>query len=82
VALGRLKPRAGTALRRPRRWRYLEMLPNRGIGAEIGVFRGEFTRHILRVAQPRELHLIDGWWELYGERYPDWGAYTDHGGRW
>jgi hypothetical protein len=64
---------------RPRRWRYLEMLPEGGIGAEIGVFRGEYTPDILRVARPRELHLIDGWWELYGERYPDWGAITDYG---
>lgn len=79
MALRRLKNSAGTVLGRPRRWHYLEMLPKRGIGAEIGVFRGEFTPHIIRVAQPRELHLIDGWWGLYGERYPDWGAYTDHG---
>jgi hypothetical protein len=43
------------------------------------VFRGEFTRHIIRVARPRELHLIDGWWELYGARFPDWGSYTEHG---
>jgi Methyltransferase domain len=69
----------GTALGRPRRWRYLEILPKGAIGAEIGVFRGEFTPHIIRVANPRRLHLIDGWWELYGERFPDWGAYTGHG---
>jgi predicted O-methyltransferase YrrM len=25
------------------------------------------------------LHLIDGWWELYGACFPDWGAYTEHG---
>ena len=49
------------------------------MGAEIGVFRGHFTRDILRKAKPRQLHLIDGWWELYGERYPDWGEYTDFG---
>lgn len=32
-----------------------------GIGAEIGVFRGDFSAEILRVARPRELHLIDPW---------------------
>lgn len=74
-----VKQAVGTALGRPRRWRYLEILPKGGIGAEIGVFRGEFTPFIVRVTRPKELHLIDGWWELYGERYPDWGAYTDHG---
>lgn len=31
------------------------------------------------MTRPRELHLIDGWWELYGERFPDWGAYTKYG---
>ena len=70
---------AGSLLGRPRRWRFLERLPKNAVGAEVGVFRGEYTRHIVRIAKPRELHLIDGWWELYGERYPDWGAYTDHG---
>jgi hypothetical protein len=79
MAFRRLKDGAGAALGRPRRWHYLEMLPKRAIGAEIGVFRGEFTAHILRVTRPRELHLIDGWWKLYGERFPDWGTYTDHG---
>lgn len=74
-----VKQALGTALGRPRRWRYLELLAKGGIGAEIGVFRGEFTPFIIRVTRPKELHLIDGWWELYGEHYPDWGAYTDHG---
>jgi hypothetical protein len=75
----RVKHRPGTILGRPRRWHYLEILPKGGIGAEIGVFRGEFTPHMIRVARPRELHLIDGWWELYGERFPDWGEYTGFG---
>ena len=74
-----MKHVVGTVLGRPRRWRYLEMLPKGGIGAEIGVFRGEFTPDIIRVTQPLELHLIDGWWELYGACFPDWGEYTDHG---
>jgi Methyltransferase domain len=79
MALQRLKYGVGTVLGRPRRFRYLDMLPKGGIGAEIGVFRGEFTPEIIRVTCPRELHLIDGWWELYGECYPDWGSYTEHG---
>ena len=79
MAFRRLKDGAGAAFGKPRRWNYLEMLPKRAIGAEIGVFRGEFTAHILRVTRPRELHLIDGWWKLFGERFPDWGTYTDHG---
>ena len=43
------------------------------------MFRGEFTPQIIKRAKPRELHLIDGWWTVYGERFPDWGTYTDHG---
>ena len=63
----------------PRRWHFLLDLPKGSVCAEIGVFRGELTRHILEITKPRELHLIDGWWQLYGESFPDWGAYTDHG---
>jgi Methyltransferase domain len=66
-------------LGRPRRWRFLELLPKGGIGAELGVYRGEFTSDLLRVTQPRELHLIDPWWTEFPETYPDWGDYSDHG---
>lgn len=70
----------GTLVGRPRRRHFLKRLQRGAVGAEIGVFRGEFTADILRVAQPAELHLIDGWWELYGETFPlDWGAYADWG---
>jgi hypothetical protein len=65
-----MKYRVGTAIGRPRRWRYLEHAPKGAVCAEIGVYRGQFTREILRVTQPSELHLIDGWWTLFGERYP------------
>jgi hypothetical protein len=74
-----LSYRVGTLLGRPRRERFLEIFPKDAVGAEIGVFKGEFTRHILDRTRPRELHLIDVWWKLYGETYPDWGAYTDFG---
>jgi hypothetical protein len=74
-----VKYRVGTLLGRPRREKFLERLPKHAVVAEIGVFRGEFSREIVRVAMPRELHLIDGWWELFGERFPDWGHYTDGG---
>jgi hypothetical protein len=35
------------------------------------VFRGGFSAHILRITRPRELHLVDGWWELWGEQFPE-----------
>jgi len=59
----------------------LRHLPRHARGAELGVFRGEFTRHLIEVTRPRELHLVDGWWPLFGETFPDWGAYTDFGRR-
>ncbi len=39
----------------------LRQLPRDGLGAEIGVYKGGFSSRILRVARPRELHLIDPW---------------------
>jgi len=63
----------------PRRWHFLLDFPEGSVCAEIGVFRGEYTRHILEITKPRELHLIDGWWHLYGEYFPDWGPYTEYG---
>jgi hypothetical protein len=77
--LRELKYQVGTLLGRPRRERILDLLPKHSVGAEIGVFKGEFSGHLLRRVHPRELHLIDAWWKLFGEFYPDWGAYTDFG---
>jgi hypothetical protein len=36
-------------------------LPKGGRCAEIGVWKGEFSRRILALTRPRELHLIDPW---------------------
>lgn len=57
----------------------LRLFPRNSVGAEIGVFKGEFSRELLSMTEPTELHLIDLWWVGYGEHYPDWGPYTDHG---
>ncbi|HUP83218.1 MAG TPA: class I SAM-dependent methyltransferase [Candidatus Limnocylindria bacterium] len=43
-----------------RRW-LLERLPKASVGAEIGVWQGDFSAAILDVVQPRLLHLIDPW---------------------
>jgi hypothetical protein len=75
-----LRERIGALAGRPRRRDFLKRLPQSAVGAEIGVFRGEFTREILSVARPRELHLIDGWWDLHGDTFPfTWGAYAEWG---
>jgi hypothetical protein len=45
----------------PNRSVLLERLPKNGIVAEVGVAFGDYTREILRVNTPNELHLIDSW---------------------
>lgn len=47
-------------IKRPRR-RMLSMLPRHGVGAEIGVWKGDFARAILDVTTPDRLFLIDPW---------------------
>lgn len=39
----------------------LKKLPAEGKGAEIGTWRGQFAEHMIEIARPRELHLIDPW---------------------
>jgi hypothetical protein len=51
------------------RAKFLEqMIPKGGVGAELGVYKGHFTRFILDVVAPERLHLIDPWY-LLGERW-------------
>ena len=39
----------------------VNLLPKGGVGVEIGVFKGNFSDTILRIAQPKTLHLVDPW---------------------
>jgi hypothetical protein len=43
------------------RTQLLHFLPKGGEGAEIGVCQGEFSEALLKIVQPRKLHLIDPW---------------------
>jgi hypothetical protein len=43
-----------------REW-LLEMMPKHSVCAEIGVFWGMFSRLILKIVEPKILHLIDPW---------------------
>jgi SAM-dependent methyltransferase len=45
------------------------MLPNGSVGAEIGVYMGDFAGRVVRKVQPRELHLIDPWKHEDSGRY-------------
>lgn len=52
-----------------RRRALLRTLPRGSVGAEIGVWRGDFSERILRVARPARLHLIDPWRFVDEDRY-------------
>lgn len=43
------------------RIRLLKHLGTGGVGAEVGVWKGDFSEQILEVVQPETLHLIDPW---------------------
>jgi len=57
-----------------RRLFVLELMPKGSTCAEIGVWQGDFSKTILKVTKPKELHLIDPW--TYEPNYPKmflWG---------
>ncbi|MEM6888922.1 MAG: glycosyltransferase family 2 protein [Pseudomonadota bacterium] len=58
--------------RHQNRLRMLETLPKGGRGAEIGVWNGGFSEHILAVTEPNELVLIDPWDLLADQNPGDW----------
>jgi hypothetical protein len=43
------------------RYRLVKMLPQHAVGAEVGVWKGDFSASLLRFTQPNRLHLIDPW---------------------
>jgi hypothetical protein len=43
------------------RFRLVKMLPTYAVGAEVGVWKGDFSASLIRYTRPRELHLIDPW---------------------
>ena len=47
----------------------LEMLPKNSVGAEIGVWEGDFSKNINEVVKPTKLYLVDPW--KFMEQYPD-----------
>ncbi len=40
----------------------LRRMPKDSVCAEVGVYKGDFSAHILKVVRPRKLHLIDPWY--------------------
>ncbi|MBL7780189.1 MAG: class I SAM-dependent methyltransferase [Saprospiraceae bacterium] len=45
----------------PNREALLDCLPHQAVVAELGVFRGDFSKEILERTSPSVLHLIDSW---------------------
>jgi hypothetical protein len=57
----------------------LDHIPENSIGVEIGVFTGLFSSILARDPKIARVTFVDPWWKAFGERYPDWGDYTDRG---
>lgn len=66
---GKIKEFAVSIWNNRKREEILKIFPENSVGAEIGVYRGDFSRKILRVAKPAKLHLIDPWWLLGKKRW-------------
>jgi hypothetical protein len=49
----------------------LRALRSDSVGAEVGVWRGDFSRRLLRRVRPRRLYLIDPWAYASDPRYGD-----------
>ncbi len=49
----------------------LHQVPPGGVAAEIGVWKGDFSRAILDIARPSKLHLIDPWKFEGGAEYAE-----------
>jgi hypothetical protein len=46
----------------------LNILPKKSVEVEIGVWLGELSKEIVKIVQPKKLHLIDPW--LFFPQYP------------
>jgi hypothetical protein len=62
-----------------RRQFILDYIPSNSIGAELGVFTGLFSSILAREKRFSKITFVDPWWKAFGDSYPDWGSYTDHG---
>jgi hypothetical protein len=66
----RLAPKPSPAKpRRDARLKVLEMMPKGSVCAEIGVWKGGFSKRILKRVEPTSLHLIDPWEFIEDEGY-------------
>ena len=57
----RVRPDAKVAANAESRRALLELLPVGSVGAEVGVWKGDFSAKVLERVRPAKLHLIDPW---------------------
>jgi len=57
----------------PNRYHILEYIPQNGVGVEIGVLGGDWSKHLLSIVQPNELVLIDTY---FSNDYPQANRFT------
>ncbi|MGH9641910.1 MAG: class I SAM-dependent methyltransferase [Terriglobales bacterium] len=58
------------------------MLPKHSVGAEIGVYEGDFSARILETVRPKALHLIDPWKHEESDAYKEaWYGGKAEGGQ-
>lgn len=53
------------------RWHVLDNIPKNSIGAELGVFKGQFSKQILRERTPSILYLVDTWDPYFDNDWKD-----------
>ena len=56
---------------KPHRQTVLQRLPTKAVGAEIGVWQGDFSEGILSIAEPTKLYLIDAWRSFEDDAHKD-----------
>ncbi len=73
TALGEWKYRVSEGNRNELREEFLrKTIPANGVGAELGVFKGTFTRSLLEATRARKLYIVDPWHRL-GARW-EWAS--------
>lgn len=55
----------------------LRGLPVQSTGAEVGVYKGDFSARILKVARPKKLFLVDPWRFFPSNPSKCWGGNSD-----
>jgi hypothetical protein len=61
-----------------RRW-ITSFIPKNARGAELGVFTGLYSELLIQETQPSTFYMVDPWWKLFGDKFPDYGPFSAYG---